>query len=188
MDMHTSNLEVPEDGPITIHDKEDDKSDGSKVEELREGEQSPAAPETVRPSFVHPCPRHGTHLASRSAIYEEAGERIKVTVGRENNKMFIVHKRLLRYFAKYFEGALRGDCFGDAKSGEFVLPDDDPEEFHRWVLWLYSCFTCKQAPVYHHSHKCEESTWYWPEADVGLIFADRILSAEYSVFALGHFI
>ncbi|KAL1855692.1 hypothetical protein VTK73DRAFT_8523 [Phialemonium thermophilum] len=93
----------------------------------------------------------------------EGDGRIKIVVGEEPNETtFLVHKPLLCRFSLYFEGALRdrGSASGrpgtiEAATGEFYWPEDDVDEVHRWIRWLYSCPDCKRCPPYDPSHTCK---------------------------------
>ncbi|KAM7204298.1 hypothetical protein V8F33_001600 [Rhypophila sp. PSN 637] len=113
------------------------------------------------------------------------GSRIKITVGSDNPNeprplTFSIHKNAACYHSLYFRAALRGSRFLEAQTGEFHLPDDSPEDFRRWVEWLYSCEKCKRGTVdfsRSHVHGCEvfpPSASWCKSFEMDLIFADRI--------------
>jgi hypothetical protein len=90
------------------------------------------------------------------------------------------------------------DRYVEADKGEFSWPDDDPEEFHRYVRWMYSCSSCRQGDSYNSLHVCKKDgelakdpySWCAPgvEAELAFVLGDRILSPEYCRFALASFI
>lgn len=112
--------------------------------------------------------------------------------------MFSIHKLLLCHHSDYFKGAFRAGPlrFVEAETGEFEWPEDDPEEFHRWVNWLYSCTTCQGWPKYDPNHQCiqepeeggSRSSWCMTEPEQAFTFGDRILSSTYCMAALASFI
>jgi hypothetical protein len=118
-----------------------------------------------------------------------------------DRKTFIVHKCLLRQHSEYFAIALRDgneDRFIEADRGVFEWPEDEPEQVHRWVRWLYSCSSCRQGDPYNSAHVCKEggelaedpNSWCAPdvEPEQAFLLGDRILSAEYCRFALAAFV
>lgn len=128
-------------------------------------------------------------LKSDPMFRRTLGERIKITVSsgngsgggghrqqqhqqdsssetsRPTTKVFFLHKRLLCEYSEYFGAALsprNRDVFVEAETGHFVFDDDDvddPDDFHRWAVWLYVCSGCKLSPVFkfQYEHRCRPS-------------------------------
>lgn len=129
---------------------------------------------------------------------------IKVVVGpAANRKTFKLPKSLLRAHSGYFSAALRDgneDRFVEAgEGGEFSWPDDDPDEFHRYVRWMYTCSGCRQGDAYSSLHVCcklkdgvRDDPHSWCGQDVepeqAFVLGDRILAPEYCRFALASLI
>lgn len=116
-------------------------------------------------------------------------------------KTFIIHKSVLCRHSGYFAIALRDgyeDRYIEADTGVFEWPDDEPEEVHRWMRWLYSCGSCRSWDPYNSSHVCKEDgeldsdpdSWCHldVEAEQAYLLGDRILCVEYCRFALASFI
>lgn len=126
---------------------------------------------------------------------------INIIVGKgAEKKTFVVHKSLLRQHSEYFTAALRDgyeDRFVEADRGVFEWPDDEPEQVHRWVRWLYSCSSCRRGDPYDASHVCKKgdqlkndpNSWCARnvEAEQAFILGDRLLSPGYCRFALVSF-
>ncbi|KAK3956116.1 hypothetical protein QBC32DRAFT_392665 [Pseudoneurospora amorphoporcata] len=106
-------------------------------------------------------------------VRRTACERIKITVGgggglaatsKPATKVFFLHRRLLCKYSEYFSTALsprNRHVFIEADTGHFVFDDndDDPDDFYRWVVWLYVCSGCKLFAVYEFQddHRCRPS-------------------------------
>lgn len=118
-----------------------------------------------------------------------------------DRKIFKIPKSLLCRHSDYFRVPLKDgneDRFVEAEKGEFSWPDDDPEEFHRYVRWMYSCSSCRQGDFYNSVHVCKKDgelkkdpySWCAPgvEAEQAFVLGDRILSGEYCRYALASFI
>jgi hypothetical protein len=113
----------------------------------------------------------------------------------------VIHKDILTRHSEYFKIALKEgyeNHFIEARKGEFLFPEDDPEEFHRWVKWLYTCASCRLWDVYDPRHVCKTDdelemhplSWCAPdvEPEQAFAFGDRIMCPEYCMFALASFI
>jgi hypothetical protein len=132
-----------------------------------------------------------------AARCDESGGRIEIIVGGHQAKTtttFLVHRRLLCEHSDYFKVGLRGGRFQEAESGVFNLQEDDPEEFHRWVQWLYSCGTCRWWVRWNRQHGCcpdgdgPGETWCQVEAEHAFMAGDRFLCNKYCLYTLSHFI
>ncbi|RKU49712.1 hypothetical protein DL546_009874 [Coniochaeta pulveracea] len=156
--------------------------------------------DVVVPVFIHPCPRHpGSPSKDERELSSDEGERIKIAVGSGPSKRtFFVHKRLACRHSSYFEVALKEGnetAFVEAATGEFEWREDDAENVHRWIRWLYSCESCKLYDIYDPEHMCPEGNddpMSWCNVDThaeeAFILGDRIGCASYCTFALSSFI
>ena len=61
---------------------------------------------------------------------------VKVTVGREEQELFLVHGHILKK-SPFFQGCLRNDC-KESSSMSVDLPEDEPEVFLQVVNYLFS--------------------------------------------------
>ena len=61
---------------------------------------------------------------------------VEIAVGPEK-VLFNIHKGLLCRNSSYFRSALEGE-FKESSEGKVHLPEDDPEVFQRFQLWLYT--------------------------------------------------
>ena len=61
---------------------------------------------------------------------------VKVTVGREEQELFLVHGHILKK-SPFFQGCLRNDC-KESSSMSVDLPEDEPEVFLPVVNYLFS--------------------------------------------------
>ncbi|OIW23694.1 hypothetical protein CONLIGDRAFT_649711 [Coniochaeta ligniaria NRRL 30616] len=180
------------------------KDEESEIEGIELGQ--PCCQEVVvEPLDIYQCNNNCRHITNREVLIlarSDGGLTIKVVVGSAPNRTtFKIPKSLLCRHADYFSVALKDgneDRFVEADKGEFHWPDDDAEEFHRFVRWMYSCSSCRLGDAYNSLHVCKKDgeldadpySWCHPdvEAEQAFVLGDRILSAEYCRFALGSFI
>ena len=107
---------------------------------------------------------------------------------------YILHQDLICFYSGYFKAGLRGGWFAEAEDTGFTLPDDDPDEFGRWVHWLYSCNACKQQITYSLTKPCSASLRNGSGGECSVraerdwVFGDRMLCDAYMLLQLSLFI
>ena len=90
------------------------------------------------------------------------GEVVEIKVGSgTNQKSFMVHEGLLRYYSGYFEAAL-GGSFAEATSRIVKLEEEEVSIFKRFVLWLY---TGKYTPPEDASYNFDAICKLWVLGD-----------------------
>ena len=66
------------------------------------------------------------------------GETVQIIVGvGDEQKSFILHKDILRFYSSYFRAALDSD-FVEGSTNKIEFLEEDVDTFERFVFWLYS--------------------------------------------------